>query len=114
MGITPIDELISWLEALDVPVEETATRERFQATIESFLNAKTPEGRATQREALTKAMSFKYEDVLPLGVSPIKRKYKYGWELRFTIKGFRGLFGLEGMQKKTGYNLQFMWERKRR
>jgi len=111
MGNTPPEALMEWLESMELPIEDTTTIEKFQNRLSKFLNASTPEGRAHQIDALTETMLTKYEQLLPRGIRPIQVHYHYGTTLRFAIKGLRGLFGLEGMEKVTGEPISVMWQR---
>ena len=112
MGDTPPEALIEWLESMELPIEDTVTIEKFQARLGKFLNAGTPAGRAHQLDALTEAMMTKYTELLPRNIRPIQVHYHYGTTLRFAIKGVRGLFGLKGMEEKTGEPIELMWWRK--
>ncbi len=112
MGNTPPEALMEWLESMELPIEDTVTIEKFQARLGKFLNASTPAGIAHQTDALTEAMMTKYTELLPRSIRPIQVRYHWGTALRFGIKGKRGLFGLKGMEAKTGEPISLMWWRK--
>jgi len=108
---TPEEQLIDWLGHLDIPVEDTATVRKFQSALERFLNATTKEGREHQQEALTKAMQFKYEKMMPHDIIPKSIDYGIrGAQLRFSIKGKKGWFGISGVKRETGFDIKQEWE----
>lgn len=111
MGETPIEQLVAWLGDLDVPVEDTVTVRKFQATLRRFLNAGTEEGKKHQSDALNDAMMMKYDQMMPQGISPRSIDYrKRGAQLRFSIKGKKGWFGLKGVTRETGFDIKKEWE----
>ena len=94
MAGTPPEQLIDWLGHLDIPIEDTTTVKKFQSVLERFLNASTKEGKQHQQDALNKAMLMKYEDMMPKGITSRAIDYgKRGIQLRFSIKGKKGLTG---------------------
>ena len=111
MAGTPPEQLIDWLGHLDILVEDTATVKKFQSALERFLNATTKEGREHQRDALSDAMLLKYEDMMPKGITPRSIDYGIrGAQLRFSIKGKKGWFGISGVKRETGFNIAQEWE----
>ena len=111
MVTSDAEHLVDWLGHLDIPVEDTATIRKFQSALERFLNASTEEGREFQRDALTKAMQFKYEDMMPKDIIPKSIDYGIrGVQLRFSIKGKKGWFGISGVKRETGFDIKQEWE----
>lgn len=111
MAGTPPEQLIDWLGHLDIPVEDTTTVKKFQTVLERFLNANTKEGKEHQKDALTKAMQMKYDDMMPKGITTRAIDYgKRGIQLRFSIKGKKGWFGISGVERETGFDIKSEWE----
>lgn len=111
MAGTPPEQLIDWLGHLDVPVEDTVNVKKFQKALERFLNASTTEGKAHQQDALSKAMLMKYDSMMPHGISPRSIDYgTRGIQLRFSIRGKKGWFGVAGVKRETGFDIKSEWE----
>lgn len=104
------EEMLAWLEALEIPIEKTFEREELANYLRPLLTAATGEGRDNQFKALWEATQFKWEKILPVGVSPFSIRFRTGKQLRFSIKGRRGAFGLTGVLRNTGFDLQEEWD----
>lgn len=97
------------LEAMDIPIEDTVTIEKFQTAIKSFLNAKTAEGKANQTDALMSALNMKYDKMVPMGITPKRINFGWGHQLRFGIKGKQGWFGIEKTREIMGKKFEALW-----
>lgn len=97
------------LEAMDVPIEDTVTIEKFQSALSSFLNAKTAEGKVHQTDAMMEALKMKYDKMIPLGVTPRRINFGWGHQLRFGIKGKKGWFGIEKTREAMGKEFEAIW-----
>jgi len=97
------------LEALDVPIEDTVTADKFRESLGSFLNSNTEEGRTKQTEAMEEALKMKFNSMLPLGVTPKRINFGWGYQLRFTIKGKKGWFGIERIREEMGAKFEALW-----
>jgi len=86
------ERYIEWLERLEIPIEETATIEALQQTLENLM-VPTPE----QIAALYGAAEFKYSVLAAEGMRPVYITYPWGKELRFGVKGRPGLWGYESV-----------------
>lgn len=84
------ERYIEWLERLEIPIDAMADIETFQDYLRDELNFNY-----LQVSALTDMYAFERDSLLPYGVSAVKIEYPWGEETRFSIKGYRGLFGWE-------------------
>lgn len=111
MAGTPPEQLIDWLGHLDIAIEDTVTIKKFQSALDRFLNAGTKEGKQHQEDALKDAMLMQYDKMMPKGATPRLIDYGIrGTQLRFSIKGKKGWFGLGGIKRETGFDLKQEWE----
>jgi len=91
-------EYLEILERFDIPVEERTTREKLQAALARELGKYTPK----DIEPIWEANVKYFEELAPKGVRPVLVRYPWGEEIRFTIKGYRGLFGPTKVSELTG------------
>ena len=107
MTSTPEEDLLEWLERLEVPVEDTATISRFQRYLEDQIEV-------TDRrlEALWDSIETKYGELMPMGATLVTVEYPWGSEIRFGLtrgawlepeKWRPGLWGWEQMKELTGW-----------
>jgi len=92
------EKYTEWLERLQIPVEDTATLERFQRVLEGQIEV-TP----ARVEALWEAVRLRYEELAPRGVRPAPAEYKWGRVMRWAISGYPGFWGPEEMVRITGW-----------
>lgn len=84
------DKCIDWLARLDIPIEETTTRER----LTKYLQEQFPTYSDAQLEALAEASGT--ESALEAaGIKQVRIYYPWGVELRYGIQGMPGLWGWE-------------------
>jgi hypothetical protein len=96
-----IVEYLEVLERFDIPIEAYATKSKMQKFLEETLTEVTPKS----VDGFWNAGVRYFEELAPAGVRPIVVEYPWGKQLRFAIKGQRGLFGPEAMMKKTGIKI---------
>jgi len=96
--VTPGEIFQEWLDRLEIPVEETATLERFQRWLETQIEV-TPK----RVRGLWEAVRVRYEELAPRGVRPVRARYKWGEVTRWAIRGVPGLWGPEEMVRITGW-----------
>lgn len=106
---TPIEDMLEILEAMDIPLEDTVTIERFQSALGDFLNAKTAEGRVHQTDAMVAALNMKFDKMIPMGITPKRINFGWGHQLRFGISGRKGWFGIEKTRKIMGERFEALW-----
>ncbi len=108
-GETPVEDVLKWYDAFEVPIEETASAERFRDYMWDKVTGATDEGKMHQIDTLQKAMEMKWERMLPQEVSMFRYDFKSGTQLRFTIGGLRGAFGMAGVKKMIGFDIKAIW-----
>ena len=90
--VTP--EFEEWLRAVEIPVEDTATRERYLTYLEEELGL---------RGGSLDIARYTYErDVVSLpehGIRAIPIKYPWGKTVRYGIQGMPGLWGWASVQR---------------
>jgi len=96
--MTKLEAALEILDALDIPIEETATYERFKEYIERELGPSEP-----RVQAIWTAVEQRFEELAPKGVRPVVVEYKWGRVLRWAIRGYPGLWGTERMIEITGW-----------
>ena len=89
-----------WLERLDVPIEETTTKERFQEWLREQVH---PHAYEAAKDILWEYLVERYDELAPMGVRPVVVRYWWGTELRWAIKGYPGLWGYKRMKEITGW-----------
>jgi len=85
---------------MEVPVEETATIQRFQGWLVGQIELTAP-----RLGALWSSLELYYERLVPAGVTPRLIEFPWGEALRFAIKGYRGWFSAKRMKEITGVEL---------
>jgi len=93
-----LDEYLEVLERFDIPITDRVNRRRFQEKLEEILGKFTPK----DTEPFWEASQWGLEELLPRGVRQIEVKYPWGRQLRYTIKGYRGLFGIRKVMEMLG------------
>ena len=91
------------LERLDIPIEDVTTiNELRQMLLDEFGITAVSDLNLT-RESLQKMMktaAFVKKELIPLGVKPVRVEYPSGKIItRFSIAGFRGLYGVEAVNE---------------
>jgi len=104
-----ISHYLEILEALDIPIEDTVTVEKFQSALGAFLNAKTEEGKQHQTDAMLSALNMKFDKMIPMGITPRRINFRWGYQLRFGISGKKGWFGIEKVKEEMGKRFEALW-----
>jgi len=107
----PLEYWEKVLEDLDVPIEETTTRERLADYMAENFNL--PKGATEPSEAqvdrLWEAAEERYESFAPEGIRAIIIRYETGpragqQEVRWIVEGAPGFWGFEAAQEWAEYN----------
>lgn len=93
------EKYMLWLEHMDVPVDKTVDIEKFQKWLEDELAEKYTDER---KDALWGTIEAKFDYFIPKGATPVGVEFPWGSQLRFGVKGYRGLFGLERTMELIG------------
>jgi hypothetical protein len=94
-------EYLEILERFDIPIEDRTTRARFEEALSRELGKFKP----ADTTPLWEANVWQFEELSPKGVRVVVPRYRWGQTIRFVIKGYRGLFGLEKMIELTGIRI---------
>lgn len=105
-----MEEILEWAEAFEIPIRKTFEREELANYLHGKLTAATVEGEERQVSAIWRATQMKWDSIMPHGIVPFTINFKTGKQLRFAIKGFRGAFGISGILRNTGFDLESEWE----
>jgi len=100
---TRMERYLEWLERMEVPIEATATIERFQEWLAGQIEVPPEEWRPGAPQDVFQAVIVRYEQLAPLGVRPVRVKFPWGWQLRWGVKGYPGLWGWRRMMELTGW-----------
>jgi hypothetical protein len=92
-----LERYMEWLERMEIPIEEYETVERFQ---DYLLDEFGITGK--RAEALTEAMTFCTEELLPEGVRPFTIEFPWGEQIRYAVKGHPGAWGWRRMLELVG------------
>ncbi|MBW2559876.1 MAG: hypothetical protein JRE40_03355 [Deltaproteobacteria bacterium] len=106
MVTKPFDEFAGILERMDIDVEDTVEIERFREALADRLGYE-PSDRQT--EAFWQVNEAYWDMMERRGIRAWTVEYPWGRQTRFTIKGYRGFFGTEGVKRTTGLDLHRMW-----
>ena len=90
--VTP--EFEEWLRAVEVPVEDTATRERYLTYLEEELGLKGGSldiARYTYERDITTLAEH--------GIRAVPIKYRWGKTVRYGVQGISGLWGWASVQR---------------
>ena len=97
---TPPEDFVAFLERLEVPIEETTTKERFQEWLRGQIH---PHAYEKAKDILWEYLVDYYDELAPMGVRPVAVRYWWGTELRWAITGYPGLWGYKRMKEITGW-----------
>jgi len=98
-----MERYFEWLERMEVPLEATTDIETFQEWLATQIEVPPEEWRPGALQDVWTAVQAKYETLAPRGVRPIRVEYPWGWQLRWAIKGYPGLWGYRRMMEITGW-----------
>jgi len=92
------DEYLEILERFDIPLEKSWKKEEFIEELSERMGKYAPE----DWEPWWEANQWRWYELAPAGARPVLVRYPWGEQLRFAIKGYRGLFGPEGVSRTLG------------
>ena len=96
-AITPEEDVLEWEAAMDLDVYDVTSLDMLRDALERELGYAVSD---RQVEVIWRALETKYTELGEYGYTPYLRRTAYGTEIRYTIKGQRGLFGAEEILKR--------------
>ena len=97
MPDTPLEDLLSGLERLDVGVEDTFEIEKFKGALKDALGSDPTD---KQIDIFWEMQKGPREYLASQGVRPINIDYKSGQQTRYVWKGHAGLWGYDSINKE--------------